>query len=127
MYELQVEGWFSAAHRLRGYEGKCERLHGHNYKVQLTLGCDKLNSLGMVMDFEELKRIVHEVLNRIDHSYLNELEPFDTLNPTAEQLARHIAEEVSKKLPDGMSVRKLTCWESGACAASYIPGEAAAG
>jgi len=121
MYELRVESRFSAAHRLRGYDGKCERLHGHNYRVELVLGCGELNGLGVVMDFQDLKDVLGKVVGRIDHRYLNEVEPFDTVNPTAEQIARHVCEAAACRLPDGVTVRKVTCWESETCAASYVP------
>ena len=121
MYELRVESRFSAAHRLREYAGKCERLHGHNYRVELVLGCGELNRLGMVMDFQDLKDVLGEVVGRIDHQYLNELEPFDTVNPTAEQIARYVCEAAASRLPDGITLRKVTCWESETCAASYAP------
>ena len=120
MYELEVETEFSAAHRLRGYEGQCERLHGHNYLVRVTLGCERLNSLGMVMDFVDLKTILREITDRLDHRFLNEVEPFERINPTAEQIAAHIAEALTHRLPGGVCLRKVTCWESGRCGASYL-------
>ena len=121
MYE-QVQ--FAAAHRLRGYEGKCENLHGHNYKVELVVGCEDLNGTGMVMDFQDLKKIADEVIARFDHRYLNELEPFDTANPTTEHIARHIADELATRLPRGVRVREVSCRESDRCGASYIPDQA---
>ncbi len=125
MYELMVQGDFSAAHRLRRYQGECERLHGHNYRVEFLLAGDKLNPVGVLVDFKEVKRIAREVLGRLDHQYLNELEPFDTLNPTTEQLARYIAEEVASRLPEGVAVKAVTCWETDRCAARYVPDVAA--
>lgn len=124
MYELSLQTDFAAAHRLREYQGKCENLHGHNYHVELVLGGRRLNETGMLMDFKEAKSIAGEVVDRLDHEYLNETEPFDEINPTTEQIARHIAHEVDARLPEGVSVRSVTCWESEKCAARYIPEEA---
>ena len=121
MYELKVQTEFSAAHRLRGYDGECEHLHGHNYRVELSLWCEELNSLGIAMDFREVKRIANNVIGRFDHKYLNEIEPFDKVNPTSEQIARHIADAVGGRLPSGVRVRGITCWESNNCAATYMP------
>ena len=121
MYEVRVETEFSAAHRLRGYDGQCEHLHGHNYRVVLALCCEDVNSLGMAVDFREVKGIADDVIGRLDHTYLNEVEPFDTMNPTAEQIARHIAEAVEDRVPPGVWVRGVTCWESDRCSATYLP------
>jgi 6-pyruvoyltetrahydropterin/6-carboxytetrahydropterin synthase len=121
MYELTLQTDFAAAHRLREYEGKCESLHGHNYHVELVLGGCTLNDIGMLIDFKEAKAIAGEVVDRLDHEYLNETEPFDRINPTTEQIAAHIAEEVAGRLPAGVEVRSVTCWESEKCAARYIP------
>lgn len=121
MYKLTVMTQFSAAHRLEGYEGQCERLHGHNYRVELLLGCEELNEAGMVMDFKDVKGMAENIIQRFDHTYLNEVEPFDVLNPTAEQIARHIAEQVAGRLPEGIRVLEATCWESDRCSASYVP------
>lgn len=121
MYELSLQTHFAAAHRLREYEGKCESLHGHNYHVDLVLGGRELNESGMLMDFKEAKAIAGDVVERLDHGYLNETEPFDEINPTTEQIARHIAVEVGRRLPEGIGVRSVTCWESEKCAARYIP------
>jgi len=121
VYELKIETHFSAAHNLRDYVGKCERLHGHNYRVELVLGSAELGGGGMVMDFHDAKRVAADVLDRLDHAYLNEVPPFDELNPTTENIARHVAEQVAPALPDGVSVARVTCWESHKCAATYIP------
>lgn len=121
MYELSLETHFSAAHHLRNYQGKCENLHGHNYNVEIVLGGSELNELGMLVDFKDAKGIIGEVVDRLDHGYLNEVSPFDELNPSTENIARHVAEEVAEGLPDGVTVRQVTCWESEKCAARYIP------
>jgi len=119
MYELAVEADFSAAHNLREYQGKCERLHGHNWRVLVTLRSTKLNRLGMVMDFHHARLLIDEVLGRLDHDYLNEVKPFDKVNPTTENIARVLYEELGGKLPRGVRVGKVTVWESSRCGASY--------
>ena len=120
-YELLIRDWFSAAHNLREYEGNCEKLHGHNWRVDVRLESDRLDNQGMVLDFKEGKRILAEALEPFDHAYLNEVPPFDGLNPSSENLARVIAEAVAKRLPEGVRVAGVTTWESDCCAASYTP------
>ena len=96
MYTLKVEGAFEAAHRVAGYPGKCDRLHGHNWVVQAVIQGTELDELGMLVDFKQAKRALSEVLERFDHRFLNELQPFsDGLNPTAENLSRVIFEELA--------------------------------
>lgn len=121
MYELTLESHFSAAHHLREYEGKCEKLHGHNYQVEIVLAAEELNDSGMVMDFKDAKKVVGDVMDYLDHDYLNDVEPFDQLNPTTEHIARYIAESVGNHMPDHVRVGQVTCWESEKCAARYIP------
>jgi len=121
LYELFIQATFSAAHNLREYKGKCERLHGHNWRVDLTLEANALNREGMVLDFTEAKRILREVLDPFDHTYLNEVPPFDRLNPSSENLARLIAEAVAGRLPAGIRVAAVTTWESESAAATYRP------
>jgi len=121
MYELLIETRFCAAHRLRDYEGQCERLHGHNYRVQVLLAGQELNSTGMLLDFKDASAMAEAVVGRLDHQYLNETVPFDSINPTAEQVARHVADGLASKLPRGVEVRAVTCWESDRCAARYLP------
>ena len=119
MYELRVESEFAAAHYLRGYEGQCENLHGHNWKVEVRLKGETLDKTGMVMDFKKVNALVREVLAAFDHKCLNELETFKTTNPTTENVSRIIYGEIEAKLPPGLSVSRVTCWESDRCAASY--------
>jgi 6-pyruvoyltetrahydropterin/6-carboxytetrahydropterin synthase len=125
-YELTVRSEFSAAHHLRHYKGKCERLHGHNWTIDLHLEGDRLNDEGMLLDFTEGKRILGEVLEPFDHAYLNEVPPFDRLNPSSENLARVVAEAVAARLPAGVRVAGVTTWESERCSATYRPGPPAA-
>jgi len=120
-YELFITVDFSAAHQLREYKGKCERLHGHNWRVDLRLAGDRLDAEGLLLDFTEAKRILGEVLDRFDHRYLNEVEPFDRLQPSSENIARVVAEAVAERLPAGVRVASVTAWESDRCAATYSP------
>ena len=118
MFELIVKGEFSAAHNLRHYQGKCERLHGHNYQVELFCRQMKLNKLGMVIDFTVLKALMDEILNEYDHKYLNELKDFKALNPTAENIARAIHAKFQNQLPKSLKL-KVCIWESAKTGASY--------
>lgn len=121
MYELVVNADFSAAHKLRGYQGECERLHGHNWRVQVALEAERLDELGMVMDFREVKRLLQEVLRKFDHAYLNELPRFKEQNPTTENMARVLCEELAPRLPAHVRVGRVTAWESEGCGATYVP------
>jgi len=120
MYEISVEDRFSAAHCLREYKGKCEQLHGHNWKVEAAVRARELDEIGLAMDFGDLKGLLKDVLGLLDHSYLNEVEPFDRLNPSSENLARFIFDPLEKKL-DGreVEVAKVTAWESEGSKATY--------
>lgn len=119
MYELVIESEFSAAHRLREYDGACERLHGHNWRVELSVEGEKLNELGMLMDFRDLKEILNGVLDDFDHRHLNELPVFEKQNPTTENLARIVSEGCGQRMPAGIRVRSVAVWESARCAARY--------
>ena len=94
MYLLKVEERFEAAHSLRGYDGKCARLHGHSWAVEAEVSGDKLNSLGILVDFKDVKRELKAVLDRLDHEFLNEQPPFYEINPTAENIAAFIFNEM---------------------------------
>lgn len=120
MYELTIESTFSSAHNLRGYEGACENLHGHNWKVEVTVSSDRLDKIGMMIDFKTLKNETRKVVEALDHKYLNELPPFKAENATAENLARHIFRELSSLINDGdKRVSKVRVWESENASASY--------
>jgi len=124
MYEVSVDENFAAAHNLRDYKGKCENLHGHNYKVRVTLTGAELDSTGLLYDFVNLKRAIQGVLRSLDHIYINEFPPFDVLNPSAENIARYIYEETAKQLPkapNGAGIASVTVWESDLTAATYRP------
>jgi 6-pyruvoyltetrahydropterin/6-carboxytetrahydropterin synthase len=98
MYEVSVDETFAAAHHLRNYKGKCEDLHGHNYKVRVTLAGAELDATGLLYDFVHLKQVIQGVIRTLDHKYLNELKPFDVLNPSAENIARHIYEQTAQQM-----------------------------
>ncbi|MBN1257651.1 MAG: 6-carboxytetrahydropterin synthase QueD [Planctomycetes bacterium] len=123
MYELTIETDFAAAHRLNGYDGPCENLHGHNWKVLVAVRSQVVNNLQMVMDFKDLKALVNPILDGFDHKYLNEIPPFDTENPTTERISRHLAELLAGKLPEGIKVARIQVWESDRASAAYLPDE----
>lgn len=120
MFELVIETDFSAAHNLREYEGPCEKLHGHNWKVQVVVKAENLDKLGMVLDFREAKKIIAEIINKFDHNYLNELSDFKILNPTTENLSKILYNELKNALPTGIKVSRVTTWESDRCGATYF-------
>jgi 6-pyruvoyltetrahydropterin/6-carboxytetrahydropterin synthase len=124
MYEISVDEEFAAAHNLRGYKGKCEDLHGHNYKVRVTVAGPELDSVDLLCDFVHLKKAIRDVIRVLDHKYLNELSPFDVRNPSAENIARYIYDETSKQMPpqaNGASVASVTVWETDSSFAMYRP------
>jgi 6-pyruvoyltetrahydropterin/6-carboxytetrahydropterin synthase len=120
MFILTIETVFSSAHNLREYDGACERLHGHNWRVELHIEADKLNERGLAIDFKEMKKQANRVVGGLDHRYLNEIKPFDTLNPSAENLAKYIFDELSTCLNDGnIRVSLVRVWETDHAAAAY--------
>lgn len=124
MYEVSVDETFAAAHNLREYKGKCENLHGHNYKVRITLAGPEVDAVGLLYDFVHLKQVIQGVIRSLDHRYLNELSPFDKINPSAENIARYIFDETSKNMkrpPNGAVVSSITVWESDVTSATYRP------
>ncbi len=116
MYKLKVEADFSSAHNLRGYKGKCEELHGHNWKVELYVGNKDLDKTGMVLDFKFLKENLNKVLDKLDHKYLNEIDYFKKINPTSENIAKYIYDRLKNKVPGLISI---TVWESDKARAMY--------
>jgi 6-pyruvoyltetrahydropterin/6-carboxytetrahydropterin synthase len=120
MYELMVETQFAAAHQLRGYMGKCEKLHGHNWRVQLVINSDKVNEIGLAIDFHELKKMTNEFVSALDHSVLNEIFPFTEINPSSENIARWLYDSMSKKFGNStIQVSSVTVWESETASATY--------
>jgi len=121
MFELMVETHFSSAHQLRGYKGACERLHGHNWKVQVYVLAERLNDIDIAMDFHDLKRITEEVLAPLDHGFLNDIFPFTEKNPSSENIAKWIYDSLKKKLDDGdVNLSAVTVWESETASATYF-------
>jgi 6-pyruvoyltetrahydropterin/6-carboxytetrahydropterin synthase len=119
VYTLTVRSTFAAAHRLREYAGNCERLHGHNWQVEATVESESLDEQGMAMDFRAMKGALHDVLSGMDHRYLNEIPPFDALNPSSENLARYIFGEMEGRVPAPARLRRITVWESEDARASF--------
>ncbi len=121
MYILEVESDFSAAHQLREYQGKCENLHGHNWRVRVAVSGENLDRSGMLLDFGELKRILNECTAPLDHVFLNDLETFGKINPTSENIACYLSLELQRRLPEDICVTSVTVWESDKCRATYYP------
>lgn len=122
MYELKVITNFSAAHQLKDFEGACENLHGHNWKIEVYVTSETLNEAGIVMDFRVLKAHVKTVMADLDHKFLNDLEAFKDQNPSSENIARYAAEQLSLSLDDPeIKVSRVTAWESETSCATYYP------
>jgi len=121
MYELMVTGRFAAAHFLRNFnKGRCEKLHGHNWRIEVVVRGDQINQVGVLIDFGELKGIMNQVLNQLDHHYLNEQDPFNVINPSSEYIARYLYREITKKLPIHVRIVKVSAWESDDSCATYL-------
>ena len=121
MYEVKIITSFSAAHRLENFYGKCEALHGHKWKVEVCLTGERLGEAGLVRDFGVVKARTREILEEIDHKFLNELPAFQNLNPSSENLARYLFERLGAVLNDDMvSVSRVSVWESDTSCASYF-------
>ncbi len=122
MFEVAVEQTFAAGHALRNYHGKCENVHGHNYRVLVTLEGAELDSIGLLVDFVEAKALIHRVVDRLDHQFINDLAPFDTINPSAENMARYFYDEISAGLGAGsVRVAAVKIWETDTASATYRP------
>lgn len=120
MYELSIEVGFAAAHQLRGYKGKCENMHGHNWRVQISVAAERLNEIDIAIDFHDLKRIAAEVVAPLDHTFLNDVFPFTEKNPSSENIAKWIFDSLKKKInTDAIHVAAVTVWESETSSASY--------
>lgn len=121
MFEVAVEQTFAAGHALRGYRGKCENVHGHNYRVRVTMEGESLDSTGLLVDFAEIKRLMRATVDYLDHRFINDLPPFDTINPSAENMARYFYDEVDKGLAAGGAARikQVQVWETDTSMATY--------
>jgi len=120
MYEVSVRQHFDAAHYLREYQGKCEQMHGHRFEVVVSLKCDRLNDIGLVYDFSELKRHLSEILDKYDHTCINDVAPFDKINASSENIAVTIYEQMSKKLGEFATyLSSVQVWESPTSRVTY--------
>ena len=116
MYEIKVKSGFSAAHNLRNYRGKCENLHGHNWNIEAIFAYNSLGEDGMAVDFKEAKSVLKEALEKFDHAYLNELEFFKKINPTSENIAKFIYDEIKK---ENKHIAFVSVWENENSCATY--------
>ncbi len=122
MFEVAVEKTFAAGHALRNYKGKCENVHGHNYRVRVTIEGNSLASNGLLVDFVELKKQLLEIIDRLDHQFINDVEPFTILNPSAENLAKYFYDELSGKLKNSevpVRIAEVRIWETDTSIAAY--------
>lgn len=122
MFEIMIGEDFSAAHKLRNYKGKCETLHGHNYKVWIKVSAPHLDKRGLAVDFKDLKQILKSVLLKLDHAYLNELAPFKKHNPTSEVIAKYIFDKIAgqlKKSYPHLILAEVEVWETDKACAIY--------
>lgn len=121
-YSVNQICYFSAAHVLRGYPAACEKLHGHNYKVILKVTANKLDHLGMVIDYVEIEQKANKYISELDHQYLNKIAPFDEINPTAENVAAWLFNNIAKEINDDrVTLSKITVWETDHNCVTYEP------
>lgn len=124
MFQVSVEDTFSSGHALRGYKGKCENPHGHNYRVQVTLEGPQLDDIGLLLDFTHLKQLMRGLIARLDHQFINDLEPFNTVNPSAENMAKYFYDQLAGQLtnlPPGAKLKDVVIWETDTAMARYLP------
>ncbi len=126
MFEVSVEQTFAAGHSLREYRGKCENVHGHNYRVRVSVEGREVNKTGLVVDFVELKRRVRAIVERLDHQFINDLEPFTVINPSAENLAKYFYDELMDGFPQDngrapVRIAEVKIWETDTSTATYRP------
>src|SRR5574340_831728 len=123
-FEVSVEESFAAGHALRGYRGKCENPHGHNYKVRITVAGEELDGIGLLFDFKDLKAAMGQVVERFDHQYLNDLEAFQRLNPSAENMAKYFYDEVGglleRQTNGRVRIKEVRIWETDTTTATYF-------
>lgn len=123
MFEVTVQQTFAAGHALRNYKGKCENVHGHNYRVEVTVEGEQLDSIGLLVDFVELKRAMKTVIDYLDHQFMNDLDPFDKINPSAENIAKYFYDRVRGGMNAEMPIRitGVRIWETDTSSAYYHP------
>lgn len=126
MYILTIEDYISSAHQLKGYRGKCENIHGHNWKIEVSVYGDTLNDIGVLIDFHDLKSMLKQVLQKFDHKNLNDCEEFKSINPSSENLSKIIYENMNNMVAAyscannvNIKVFSVTVWESATCRSSY--------
>ena len=120
MFVLKIVTDFASAHSLRNYPGDCARLHGHNWQVEVSVCSEVLDDNGIAIDFREIKKQTKQVIKRLDHQYLNEIKPFDVLNPTAENIAKYFFEEVGLLInSENVKVKEVLIWETPRSAVTY--------
>lgn len=122
MFEVSVEQTFAAGHALRNYKGKCENVHGHNFKVQVVIEGEKLDDTGLLVDFIDVKTVMRAVIDRLDHQFLNDVPPFDVKNPSAENIAEYFYQEMTSGLsstPVPIRIREVKIWETDIQSATY--------
>ena len=113
MFEVSVEQTFAAAHALRNYKGKCENVHGHNWKARVVIEGEKLDETGLLVDFIDVKNLMARVIERLDHQHLNEVPPFDVLNPSAENIAEYFYRKLTEGLANApVRVQSVRIWET---------------
>jgi len=124
MYEVSVQQHFDAAHYLRGYQGKCESLHGHRFQVVAKVRAEQIDEVGLAYDFVQLRQQLGEIVGRFDHTCLNEVPPFDKINPSSENIASTIYSELQALLQGtGASISSIQVWESPHSCVTYLPEE----
>jgi len=123
MFDVSVERTFAAGHALRNYKGSCEDVHGHNFRVRVTVSGEQLDSTGLLVDFLELKSLIDGVIAYLDHKFINDLPPFDKINPSAENLAKYFYDRVSVGMKNDVPVRisEVCVWETDTSSAVYRP------
>jgi 6-pyruvoyltetrahydropterin/6-carboxytetrahydropterin synthase len=122
MYQLTKSVTFDAAHQLRDYPGKCANLHGHTYKLEVCIAGEKVSELGMLYDFFDMKKLMQGVVEKLDHHFINEIPPFDEINPTAENLAYYIYQTLKHQLAQqdpNLRLKHVQIWETPSCSAIY--------
>jgi 6-pyruvoyltetrahydropterin/6-carboxytetrahydropterin synthase len=121
MFEVSVEQTFAAGHALRNYKGRCENVHGHNFKVRVVIEGEKLDDTGLLVDFLDVKAAMQAVIDRLDHVFLNDVAPFDVKNPSAENIAEYFFTEIARSLKSAVAVRvrDVTIWETEIQSATY--------
>jgi 6-pyruvoyltetrahydropterin/6-carboxytetrahydropterin synthase len=123
MFEVAVEQTFAAGHALRNYKGKCENVHGHNYRVRVTIAGEQLDDAGLLVDFGDVKRLMGGAIEYLDHRFINDLPPFDQINPSAENMAKYFYDKVSAGMQSDAPVRiaEVRVWETDTSSAVYRP------